>query len=314
MALDVNDELKKALELHAQAQADLRTAADRLHTAGIHLTNVQSLLRHKPLPELAVSIVDNSDYDDLLKQSMRGYIDRIAKSRIRRVMLFQNYWQMVVDKFPQYAIDSGLQVDFDTMYSVWRTTDDKKFAAYMEQAEKFKPQAYHFDDGHNQTPAQLKPVVDFMRRFTAAPIYISMAADDSRLPVKEVRKNPVTGKEEKIYWTMQDYKAIGLLVTRQFFRQEQVKRNPKNATGVVDTWLKSGRILDGVNLEAFEDGGVTTSPKDFEAILLKCLNAGMEFLSVYTAVDSPKWQMWQSAPALWEAVNAGAETVRLWKQ
>jgi hypothetical protein len=324
MALDIKTELANALALHAQAQADLRTAADTLHLAGIHLTNVRDMLKPKPLPELAVSIVDNSDYGDMLKESMRGYVDKIAASKVRRVMIFQNYYQMVQDKFPQYAIDRGLQVDFDTMYSVWRTTTPAQRIEYMTQAEKFKPQGYHLDDGHNQTPVQLKPVVDWIRGYSDAPIYISMAADDSRLPVKEVKKNAAGEVISKTYWTMQDYKAVGLLVTRQFFRHEQVKKNPANRTGVVDTWLKAthpvgmpggeGRILDGVNLEAFRAGTVTTSPQDFEAMLLKCLNAGIEFLSVYAAVNSPKWQMWQAAPDLWQAVQAGAETVRLWKQ
>lgn len=294
------------LEITA-ARQDNEAAVNRLAVAAIHLSNLRELLKPKTLPELAVSIVDNSDYNDDLTAAMKSYIDVIAASKCRRVLMFQNYPQMVQDKFPQYAVDRGLQVDFDTMWSVRRTCDDKQFAAYMEQAAKFNPRGFHFDDGHNNTPPQLKPVVDFMRNYTAAPIYVSMAADDSRLPVKEVRKNPVTGKEEKIYYTMQDYKDAGLLITRQFFRQ----REP---VSVVDTWLKSGRILHGVNLEAFKEGRVTTSPQDFEAMLLKCLNAGMEFLSVYAVVNSPKWLMWKHAPELWQAVQAGAETVRLWQQ
>lgn len=45
--MDWKTELDAALELHAQVQQDVRTAADRLHLAGIHLTNVQAIL-NKP--------------------------------------------------------------------------------------------------------------------------------------------------------------------------------------------------------------------------------------------------------------------------
>lgn len=273
-----------------------------------------SLLKPQTLPELAVSIVDNGDYNDELKARMRGYIDVIAKSEVRRVMMFMNYPQMVTDKFPQYAVDKGVQVDFDTMWSVRRTCDDTQFAKWMTQAEKFKPRGYHFDDAHNNKPEELAAAVKFMRDYTDAPIYASHAADDSRLPVKSVIKSPVTDAQVTVRYTMQDYKNAGLLITRQFFRQEQVKKSPKTPTAVVDTWLKSGRILEGVNLEAFQAGVVTTSPEHFTDMLNKCLSAGIEFLSVYAVVNEKEWQMWKNAPELWQAVQAGAVTVRLWKQ
>lgn len=310
---DIYQALTKMDEQLARAIVASQSNTDELLSMRTLVTVLRESAKPKPLPELAVSIVDNSDYGDTLKAAMRGYIDVIAASDVRRVLMFQNYPQMVTDKFPQYAIDKGLQVDFDTMWSVRRTCDDKKFAAYMTQAEKFKPQGYHFDDAHNNLPEALEPAVKFMRQFTDAPIYASHAADDSRLPVRKV-KNPVTGKEELVRVTMQEYVNAGLKITRQFFRHDQVKKSPANPTGVIDTWLKSGRILDGVNLEAYKVGAVTTSPKDFEAMLLKCLNAGQEFLSVYAVVNSPKWQMWKAAPELWQAVQAGAVTVRLWKQ
>lgn len=253
--------------------------------------------------ELAVTIVDNGNYGVELMQRLRGYVEKIDASDVRRVILFQNKQQLLTDKFPQVILDKGLQWDADSMWSVWRTTTPPERAAYLEMAEKLKAQAYHFDDAHNQTPDELEDAVIFMRGYTDKPIYASMAADDSRLPIKEYKKNPTTGKDEPVRYTMLDYQKAGLLVTRQFFRHNE-------PTAVLDTWLKSGRITDGVNLEAFKEGTVTTSPAEFEMMFNKCLAAGVPFLSVYTAVEGAKWQMWEHAPALWAKVNAMAVKMR----
>lgn len=253
--------------------------------------------------ELAVTLVDNGNYGTELMNRLRGYVEKIDKSDVRRVILFQNKQQLITDKFPQVVLDKGLQWDADSMWSVWRTTTPPERAAYLEMAEKLQVQAYHFDDAHNNTPDELEDAVIFMRGYTKKPIYASMAADDSRLPIKEYKKNPDTGKDEPVRYTMKDYADKGLLITRQFFRQTE-------PVSVVDTWLKSGRILDGVNLEAFKEGIVTTTPADFEAMFNKCLAAGVPFLSVYTVVESAKWQMWEHAAPLWAKVNAMAVKMR----
>lgn len=307
MVLDIQTELAKALELQALAQANLRTAADTLHTAGIHLSNVKDMLKPKPLPELIAYVVDNGSVGDALTTRLRGYVDMLKKSEFRCMALFQHYLQMVKDKFPQVIVDAGIVPVFDTMHSVFRTTNLTQRIEYMKQAELFKPAQYRFDDAHNNTPEELADAVKFMRGYTDAPIVGTFGADDFKLV-----KNPKTGKVERVPVDMQAYRQAGLLISRQFFRQEQAKND--NPTAAVDTWLKSGRITHGVDLEAFQADGVTTSPDDFSTMLAKCLNAGIDMLSVYSVVNERSWLMWKAAPELWQAVNAGAVTVRLWKQ
>lgn len=243
--------------------------------------------------ELAVTIVDNGNYGTELMTRLRGYVEKIDKSDVRRVILFQNKQQLITDKFPQVLLDKGLQWDADTMWSVWRTTTPPERAAYLEMAEKLKVTAYHFDDAQNNTPEELADAVRFMRGYTDKPIYASFRADDTK----------VMPDGKRVSFDMKAYKDAGLLITRQFFRQTE-------PVSVVDTWLKSGRILDGVNLEAFKEGIVTTTPADFEAMFNKCLAAGVPFLSVYTVVESAKWQMWEHAAPLWAKVNAMAVKMR----
>lgn len=271
-----------------------------------------SLPKPKPLPELGAYIVDNGSYGTALTARLKSYIDVLAKSEFKHVYLFQNYLQMVKDKFPQVILDAGLMPIFDTMIAVWRTTTPVQRVEYMTQAEKFNPPGYKLDDAHNQLPEELATIVKFMRGYTDKPIYASFGADDTKL---------VNGK--RIVFDMQAYVDAGLIPTRQFFRQELAGGKTQEArTGAVGKWLKAqlprskggeGRIIGGVDLEAFEEDGVTTSPGDFTDMLLQCLNAGIDVLAVHAAVNG-NWLIWKNAPALWEAVNAGAVTVRLWKQ
>lgn len=293
---DMRNELAKAQAEVTGAQQDVSAATNRLAVANVHLSNIGELIKPRPLPELMAYLVDNGSYGSTLTVRLKGYIDMLAKSSFRHVGLFQNYQQMVKDQFPQYILDAGLLPTFDTMWSVWRNTTPAQRAEYMTQAEKFNPVSYRFDDAHNQKSTDIKAAVDFMRQFTDKPIFGTFGADDYKL---------VNGV--KTPFSMQAYVDAGLLVSRQFFRQGE-------PVAVVDGWLRSGRITHGVDLEAFQDGGITTSPADFEAMLAKCLNASINVLTVYAPINERTWLMWQKAPELWQAVQAGAVTVRLWKQ
>lgn len=293
---DIYQALTTLDEQLARAIAASQSNTDELLSVRTQVTALRETVKPKPLPELAAYLVDNGSYGTALTSRLKACISVLAKSQFKRVILFQNYLQMVQDKFPQVIVDAGLEVVFDTMYSVRRTTTDKQFAEYMAQAETFKPPQFRFDDCHNQSPEEIAAIVRFMRQFTDKPIIGTFGADDFKT---------VNGK--RVAFDMQAYVDAGLLVSRQFFRQSE-------SVDVLDGWLKSKRITHGIDLEAFPADGVTTSPKDFTDMLLKCLNAGVEILTVYAVVDGQRWQMWKAAPELWQAVQTGAVTVRLWKQ
>lgn len=291
--------------LLASASDDARVITGKLHTAGIHLSNIRDSLNKPKLPELCAIIVDNASYNSTLTARLKMYLDKIAASNVRHVALFQNKQQMAA-AFPLEVTRRGLQFTLDTMWSVRRTCTDKEFEAYMVQAEKFNVQAFRFDDAHNNTPDELAAAVTFMRRFTDAPIYGSFGALDEKT-VKDTR----TGKDITVPVDMQAYVDAGLKIVRQFFRQEQVTQQPDAPTAVIAAWLKSGRITHGVDLEAFAAGGITTSPQDFLDMLLLCLEADIDVLSVYAVVNGQKWQMWSAAVDLWQSVQHGARLVRV---
>lgn len=273
--------------------ATLEQVQSDYDTLGVSLAAyTASLSKPKTLPELGCYLVDNGSYGSALISRLKSYIDKVVASEFKHVILFQNKQQIIQDRFPQVITERGLTFTLDTMYSVRRTCTDTEFAKYMSVAEQLNPRDYRCDDVHNQTPDEIAALVKFMRRFTDKPIYGTFGADDSLL---------ADGV------TMQDYVHAGLKISRQFFRQGE-------PVSVVDSWLKSGVIIDGVDLEAFRAGTITTSPQDFEAMLAKCLNAGIDMLTVYAPVNEAKWQMWNAAPDLWQAVQAGAVTVRLWQQ
>lgn len=309
MALDLNNELEQALDLHAQAGGDLRTASDTLHLAGIHLTNVQSMLakQAQPRPELAAYLVDNASYTTTLTARLKTYLDKIAASQIRRVIVWQNKQQLAAG-FMQQALDRGLQWDLDTVYKLRTLTTDFEFAKCIEQAEAMQVSAYRFDDAHNQTPEALAIVVAFMRKFTDKPVIGSFGALDERTVT-----DPKTGVKTKQPIDMQAYKDAGLQIARQFYRHEQVTQTPKNPTQVISTWLESGRITDGVDLEAYAEGAITTSASDFDSMLLRCLSGGIREFTIYAVVNEAGWQMWTKAPELWQAVQRAAVTLRTLK-
>lgn len=272
----------------------------------------------KPAPEepasieLQAYIVDNGSYGDELIDRMTGYVQTLKPSEFKYLVVFQNKLQMVKDKFPQVIIDAGKIPVFDTMWAIRRTCTNAEFEQYMIQAEKFNPHSYRFDDVHNQSVEEVAAAVRFMRGFTNKPIYATLGADDMKTVT-----NPITKAETRVPVDVAAYVQAGLKITRQFFRQENAGK--ENPTAAVDTWLKArlpkaqggqGRIIDGVDLEAFRSGGVTTSPEDFEDMLRKCVAADIDLLTVYAVVNNQKWQMWEHAPELWARVNEMAYWLR----
>lgn len=310
MVLDWKEELAQGLDLKTQAESDLRTATDRLHLAGIHMTNASDILNAQAAqhaPELAVYLVDNRSYNTTLTKALTGYLDKIAGSQIKRVILWQNKQQLAAG-FMKQAWDRGLLWDLDTVYQLRSLTTDAEFATCVQQAEALRVSAYRFDDAHNQTPEELAKVITFMRDYTDKPIIGSFGALDQR---KDAR-----GKIVPI--DMPAYKDAGLTIFRQFYRQDQVDNTPTDVTKydptqVVSDWLASGRITDGIDLEAYKEGAVLTSASDFDSMFVRSLNAGIRDFTVYAVVNEAKFVMWTHAPALWQAVNRAAVTLRTLK-
>lgn len=257
-----------------------------------------------PAQELAVYIVDNASYNTTLTTRLITYLKKIASSDLRRVIVFQNKQQMAAG-FMQAALDLDLDWDADSMWSVWFNTNPAERATYLGQAEKLNVQAYRFDDAHNNTPEELAAAVRFMRDYTDKPVIGTFGALDQKTVT-----DPKTGKKTTVPIDMPAYVHAGLTIFRQFYRHEQVAQTPKNPTKVVSTWLESGRIIDGVDLEAFQEGNVTTSVSDFDSMLLRCLAGGIRQFTVYAPVNESGWQMWSKAPELWQAVERAAVMLR----
>lgn len=307
--MDFKPEQLIAFELEAQASDIVHAAQALIQLAKTNITNVEKLLeKPQPRPELAAYIVDNRSYNTTLTTALLKYLDVLAKSGVRRVILWQNKQQLAAG-FMQQALDRGLAWDLDTVYKLRTLTTDMEFAKCLEQAEAMNVQAYRFDDAHNQQPEELAKVIAFMRKFTDKPIIGSFGALDER-------KNKTTGKIEPI--DMQAYQQAGLTIFRQFYRHDQVDSTPDNPerydpTQVISNWLASGRITDGIDLEAYKEGTILTSVSDFDSMFLRAMNAGMRDFTIYAVVNEAKFVMWQHAPALWQAVQRAARTLRTLK-
>lgn len=312
MTPNATDKLAAALEYQQTAERELQSAAENQHLGTAMLAEYSAALKPQPRPELAAYIVDNASYTTTLTARLKTYLDKIAASQIKRVIIWQNKQQLQAG-FMQYALDKGLLWDLDTVYKLRTLTTDAEFATCLSQAEKLLVSAYRFDDAHNQTPDALAKVITFMRNHTDKPIIGSFGALDERTVT-----DPRTGTKTKQPIDMAAYRQAGLTIFRQFYRQDQVDTTPDfpekyDPTQVISDWLASGRITDGIDLEAYKEGAILTSVSDFDSMFVRAFAAGIRDFTIYAVVNEAKFVMWQHAPALWQAVNRAAVTLRTLK-